>query len=268
MRMETCPPVFVINMPADADRRVIMTERLKTTKVPYSFFEAVNGRGIDIKNAPYYDSSKRCLFFGRDMMPGELGCLLSHRAIYEKMDHENIPYAVVLEDDVIFEDGFHDTLMALMKTPVHWDVIRFLGSPKIYARGCRKIAPLINHYWLARLPTAPGGAHGYLLSLHAARVMLKHMEKNWVPIDTLQGRTWQTGLETLVLHPAPLHPDQTAASTIGDKRFDKTVQLTGWKKQFFPVFRSWFKLCENMGKRYVYLSALPRDIKHKSMPGA
>ena len=254
------PHVFVINLPGDTHRRTLMQERLDKTGVPYSFFEAVNGRGFDMATAPAYDSKKRCRYFGRDMMPGELGCLLSHRAIYEKMDRENIPCAVILEDDVIFEDNFSDTLLALIKTPVQWDVIRFLGSAKIYARGCRKITPLIGPYWLARLPTAPGGAHGYVLTLHAARVMLKHMQKNWMPIDTLQGRTWETGLETLVLHPAPLHIDLAVDSTIGDLRLTKSVQLTGLPKTLYPLTRSWFKICENMGKKYTYLSALPRDM--------
>lgn len=262
MRMNTVPPVFVINLTADTDRRAVMTERLDKIGIPYSFFEGVNGRTFDMKTAPAYNAARRKIFFGRDLIPAELGCLLSHRGVYEKMDRENIPYAVVLEDDVIFEDNFAETLMALMNTPVQWDVIRFLGSAKIYARGCRKITPLIGPYWLARLPTTPGGAHGYLLSLHAARTMIRHMQSNWMPIDALQGRTWETKLETLVLHPAPLHIDMAVESTIGGPRLDKTVTLTGWRRKLFPLFRAWFKLCENIGKKYIYLSALPRDLKN------
>jgi hypothetical protein len=87
------------------------------------------------------------------------------------------------------------------------------------------------------------------------------MQKNWVPIDTLQGRCWETGLETLVVHPAPLYPDPQAESTIGDARFDKTVCLTGIKKVLFPLNRAWFKLSESLGKRFVYLGAYFRDKK-------
>lgn len=253
------PPVFVINLPEDAERRDIMRTRLDATGVRYEFFPAVNGRGFDLSHLESYDGARRRRAFGRDMIPGEMGCLLSHRAVYEKMDRENIASAVILEDDVIFENDFSDVLSALMKPPVKWDVIRFVGSQKIYARGCRKIAPLTGRYWMARLPTAPGGAHGYLLTLHAARVMLKFTRKNWVPIDTLQGRTWETDLETLVVYPAPLFPDQEAGSTIGDARFDKTIILTGWRRAVFPLTRGWFKLSENIGKRYIYWASWPRD---------
>jgi len=89
--------------------------------------------------------------------------------------------------------------------------------------------------------------------------MLKHMQSNWKPIDTLQGRVWETGLETLVVHPAPLHPDPGAGTTIGDERFDKTITLTGLDRTLFPLTRGLFKINENIGKKWVYWSSWPRD---------
>lgn len=254
-----CPPVFVINLPKDEQRREIMRARLEKTGAPFSFIEAVNGKVPGFDPGTLYDGAKRRRYFGRDLMPGEIGCLLSHRKLFEKMVTEKIPYAIILEDDVIFEDDFLEAMKALPLSPVKWDVVRFLGSQKIYARGCRKIAPLIGQYWMARLPTSPGGAHGYMLTLHAAEVMLKHMQSSWVPIDTLQGRMWETGLETLVLHPAPLHIDLGVGSTIGDERMDKTVRLQGLERIFFPLNRLAYKLSDTFGKRYIYWSSWPRD---------
>lgn len=253
------PPVFIINLPEDEGRRETMRARLESAAVGYEFIEAVNGRKFDMKTHPEYNGIKRRAAFGRDMIPAELGCLLSHRKIFEKIDRENIPAAVILEDDVVFEPEFAAVLNALMTTKIKWDVIRFVGSAKIYKRGCRKIAPLLGKYWTARLPTAPGGAHGYLLTLDAARVMIRHMQPSWMPIDTLQGRTWETGLETLVVYPAPLHIDQEAVTTIGDARFDKTITLEGWRRKAFPLTRGWFKLNETLGKKWTYLSSWPRD---------
>lgn len=258
------PTCYVINLPRDTARREIMQARLEKAGVPFEFVEAVNGQDLKPEEMDFYDARKRRRYFGRDMLAGELGCLLSHLKIFKKMDRENIPYAVVLEDDVIFEDDFADVLRALFASPVPWDVIRFLGSEKIYKRGCRKIAPLTGRYALARLPTAPGGAHGYMLTLDAAREMIRHMRKNWLPIDTLQGRTWETGLETLVVHPAPLYPDSQAGSTIGDARFDKTVQLAGWERFLYPAFRAWYKITDTLGKKYTYWGAWARDSRRKA----
>ncbi|MCB9989177.1 MAG: glycosyltransferase family 25 protein [Rhodospirillales bacterium] len=258
------PPIFVINMAKDTDRRDGINARAQNVAVELTFIEAINGREMsDTDIAAVYDSAKRKRYFGRDMTKGEIGCLLSHRNIFEKMVKEDIPLAVILEDDVIFEPDFKDALTALAQSSRKWDVIRFLGSEKIYKRGCRKIAPLGNtRYQYARLPTAPGGAHGYLLTRNAAEIMLKHMQRNWIPIDTLQGRTWETGLETLVLYPAPLFPDPAAATTIGnDERFDKTVKLTGLPRLFYPLTRAWYKLEDTIGKKRIYWGSYLRDKK-------
>ena len=246
-------------MAKDEGRRQAMLKRAAEMGLDLEFFEAVNGRNLSSDQMELYDSKKRRHFFGRDLTFGEIGCLLSHRAIYEKMIRENIPVAIILEDDVIFEPDVKEVFAALPYSSVPWDVIRFLGSTKIYARGCRKIAPLIGRYWMARLPTAPGGAHGYMIKREAAQVMLTHMQKNWLPIDTLQGRTWETGLETLVVYPAPLYPDQQEASTIGDDRFNKSVQLQGLDRTLFPIRRARYKLGELVGKKYTYLTSWVRD---------
>jgi hypothetical protein len=97
------------------------------------------------------------------------------------------------------------------------------------------------------------------MSLKAAKVMVKHMQSNWIPIDTLQGRMWETGLETLVVHPAPLHIDETVDTTIGDIRLDKKLQVTGLQKSFFPLFRAWYRLYETLGKQFIFWSSLPKD---------
>lgn len=255
----TLPTTFVINMAKHAERRAAMTERLGAIGLPFTFFEAVDGYALSLADCQVYDGARRRRWFGRDMTQGEVGCLMSHRAIYQRMVDEDIPVALVLEDDVMFEAEFPAVLAALLASPVRWDMVRFLGSPKIYKLGRREIADLVPGYRLARIPGTHGGTHAYLMTLHAARVLLRHTQRSWVPIDTLQGRCWTTGLESLVIHPAPLHTDEAAGSTIGDARFDKTVRLTGWSKALFPARRFWFKLCETAGKRYVYWSSLFRD---------
>ncbi len=260
--MKKLPPIYIINMVKDVDRKNSMIDRLNKLNIDAEFIEAVDGRKMtEAEISNIYDSKKRKRYFGRDLTKGEIGCLLSHRKIYSKMVDENIDIAVILEDDVIFEPDFKEALEAICSSNIKWDVIRFLGSEKIYKRGCRKITNLGNtRYKFARLPTTPGGAHGYIITLKAAKVMLSHMQKNWIPIDTLQGRCWETKLETLVLYPAPLYPNPDEESVIGnDERFDKTIKLKGVDRMIYPFTRLWFKLCENIGKRKVYFGSWFKD---------
>jgi glycosyl transferase family 25 len=237
-----------------------MTERLKPFNLDYHFFEAVDGRGFDLDTHPAYDGLRRRLFFGRDLTKGELGCLLSHRAIYQHMVDNNIPAAVVLEDDVFFKPDFPAVLQAIGQLPVAWDVIRFLAQEKTYKSG-RVLGKIgFGPYVLARNWTTPGGAYAYMLTQNAARQFLRRMERNFMPVDTLHGYVWRTGLETFAVRPSPVSADMETPSTIGMvERFDKTLKLSGGQKMLYPFTRAWLKFSELVCKRMTYLAAWPRD---------
>lgn len=260
-------PVYVINLPDDAKRRQDMHTRFDPLGVPLTFIEAVRGRNLSAdETAACYDSARRRKYFVRDLLPAEIGCILSHKKIYEKMVREGVQKAVILEDDVIPEQDFTECVNTLDSTPIKWDIVRFLGSQKVYKRGHRKIAQLGSGcYWLVRLPTTPGGSHGYMITRHGAEIMLKYMQRNWLPIDGLLGRLFETGLETLSTYPAPVQIDEEVTTTIGDERFDKTIKETGLRKLQFIVHRGLYRLSDTLGKRYVYWSSYTRDHKNSKL---
>ncbi len=256
------PPIFVINRPVDTGRRADMTERLGKIGLTPQFFPAVDGYQLDIASLAAYDGRKRRRYFGKDLKAGEIGCLLSHRAVYEKMLAEDIAAAVVLEDDVFFTPDFGALLEDLMRTDVAWDLVRFVGHGKIFDLGYRTLAPLRNGYSLTRVPTSPSGAYAYLLTKRAAARLLSLMQRNWVPVDIVHSRAWETGLETLLIHPSPAIPDLDGPSTIGDERFEKGHGLSGLDRALHPLYRFWYKVSNSAGKRALYLKSWFRDRKH------
>lgn len=253
------PPIFVINLERSADRRTAMAARLDPLHVPYTFFKAVNGHELDIDTLAAYDKTRRRLYFGKDLTKGEIGCLLSHRAVYQHMVDNNIENAIVLEDDVFIEPTFPQVVREIIASPVAWDIVRFLAYAKVQKIG-RNVYPLpLKPYNLARIPTASGGAYCYMLNLKAARRLLEHMQTNYLPIDALHSYVWRTHLETFILRPSPVSADLDGPSTIGETRFDKKTQLTGWQKNIYPLTRFWLKASELVGKRTSYWSAWLRD---------
>src|ERR1700722_9368909 len=106
------PPVFVINLKRSQDRRAEMTRRLDALGIPHEFFEAVEGGTLDLRNLPAYDSARRRLLFGRDLRPGEVGCLLSHRGVYQRIVENGIEKSLVLEDDVFLSRDFPQVVRA------------------------------------------------------------------------------------------------------------------------------------------------------------
>ncbi|MEH6478199.1 MAG: glycosyltransferase family 25 protein [Sneathiella sp.] len=258
---ETFPPVFVINRRKDKHRRSDMTERLGKVGITPVFFEAVDGYALDLMNLPDYDGEKRRRYFAKDLGHGEIGCSLSHRKIYEKMVDENIASAVVLEDDIFVEDNLKNLLEDIRNTNLPWDLIRFVGHGKVFDIGFRPLVKLRHQYSIVRVPTSPSGAYAYLLTQKAAKTLISFMQKNWVPVDIIHSRAWETKLDTFLVHPSPVTPDLVSPSTIGDDRFDKHSRITGVTKLLHPFYRFWYKLSNGAGKRFLYLSTRQKDIK-------
>lgn len=258
---EAIPPVFVINRRKDTHRRSDMTKRLGNVGISPLFIEAVDGYTLDIMNLPDYDGEKRRRYFAKDLGHGEIGCSLSHRKIYEKMVNENIAFAVVLEDDVFVEDDLKDFLGEIKNTKLNWDLIRFVGHGKVFDIGYRPLVKLSNQYSIVRVPTSPSGAYAYMLTQKAAKTLIGFMQKNWIPVDIIHSRAWETKLDTFLVHPSPVTPDLVGPSTIGDERFEKRSKISGVTKLLHPFYRFWYKLSNGVGKRFLYLATGHEDAK-------
>ena len=105
--------LFVINLDKSKERlnsfrKAFDSLGLKIEKIP-----AVDGQDLDIETyANDLDCQKE---MGRGMQPGEIGCFLSHKKALEKFLITESKYAIVFEDDAIPEDGFKDTVDAVIK---------------------------------------------------------------------------------------------------------------------------------------------------------
>lgn len=256
----TFPHVFVINLKHSADRRALMQERLSPLGVEFSFFDAVNGRDLDIETLPAYDKWRRRMLFGHDLTKGEIGCLLSHLGIYREILKRNLEQAIVFEDDVVLSPDFANVVRELLNMPVKWDLVRFLDSNKLFEKS-RAVGPVFGRFELIRPAIVVGGGHAYLITREGARLLLQRTERYVVPIDTYHGYVWKTGLEVFSVRPSVAGQDKRIESTIEASRFEKAVQLQGWRRAIYPVTRSWLKFSDHVGKFLSYLLSWPRDIE-------
>lgn len=256
----TALPVFIISLPEETRRRALVTDHLAGHGLDFTFFDATDGRKMNVATHPAYDGPRRRRAHGRDLTGGEMGCLLSHKAAYQKIIDDNLPYALVLEDDVRLGEGFKDVLEALTHHTDMFDIVRFLGSPKVARGKHRKIKRIGEKHHLVRLRTSPGGAHATLVTNKGAKKLLNAMQKNAFPVDTLLGRGWETGVQALSVQPGLATQDLDMESAIGDTRFDKNIKLEGWERKFFSLTRGVFKISEAIGKAQVYWTNALRDI--------
>jgi GR25 family glycosyltransferase involved in LPS biosynthesis len=111
-------PCFVINMDECTDRWTLAESRICNA----GFTNIHRFSGIDARNA--FTLAEAWARLGNPPFdptdpefkeyPGKQGCLLSHVFLFQKMVNENIPYATIFEDDILFH--------------CHWDTL----APQYY----------------------------------------------------------------------------------------------------------------------------------------
>lgn len=244
---------FIISLPDATDRKDHMRKQLAAQNITdYNFIEAVDGRKYEVEDQPIYNAFKRRLFFGRDLKGPEIGVLQSHKKIYERMVADNIPLALVLEDDGLLEPDFKKVIDTLAEKTDSFELARFPGEDKASTLKHFVQHKIIDDYRLHSIRTVPGDAGTYLITLSGAKKMLKILNKIYLPIDTLMGQNWRNNLKAFIVQPRLAQHDYSQDQFIGLDRFDKTLTISGLMKLFFPVTRLYYKAYEGTMKSLWY----------------
>lgn len=102
--------IFIVNLKKSIEKRTQLESQFQKLSIDnYQFIEAVYGADLTEEEIRGYVYDYPNCF----LTPGEIGCALSHIQIYKMMVEEEIPYALVLEDDVTLPDDFADFLQAI-----------------------------------------------------------------------------------------------------------------------------------------------------------
>lgn len=158
---------FLINLDKNPERLAFMDGQLRRLGIAYERISAVYGAALTKE-----EKHHSCRFFrsriakGAPLSDGEIGCALTHCGIYRRMILDNIPAALVLEDDIHLADVFPTVVAeaAASVNEVRKQVVIFsdYGVPTAN-RPDHGIVPTIS----ARCTDA------YLITLPAARCVLK-----------------------------------------------------------------------------------------------
>ncbi|MEM9468632.1 MAG: glycosyltransferase family 25 protein [Pseudomonadota bacterium] len=260
--MSNLPRTYIISLPEASERRERVSRLCQDNGLNFTIIDAVDGRNFNMLDHPNYNRKKRLRFFGRDLKGAELGCALSHKSIYQEMIQKNIDEAIIFEDDIILHDGFIDTISVLQNIELNYDMVRFMGRKKVLQAKQRKVKSLDNGVSLTRLCATPGGTYAYVIKQSGVKKLLKHLDKVTYPIDALVGRSWETGLNWFSVNKRLAQVDEDLGSFIGEARFDKTLEIKGLDKMLYPLCRLWFRITEDIGKKYWYFKTYFSDRKH------
>lgn len=172
-------PIFIINLDSSPERYQSASKQLADLGLMAERFSAVYGKSLSQEQVDAcYDRELNKRKFRRPLSPGEIGCYLSHRALWQKMADEQIPVAVILEDDIEAESGLTEALQQISRLG-NWDMIKL--SDDRDGQGEQKL-PLGDTYTLVNFHKVPNCTTGYAITLEGARKLLAR-KKFFRPVD-------------------------------------------------------------------------------------
>ena len=104
--------IFVISLKRSKDRRKSINRQFSKLGIDFEYIDAVDGRELndasvrECVNDGFYEDFKKMPW----LTEGVVAAALSHRIAYKKIYEQKLPYALILEDDVIFSGEFLSVL--------------------------------------------------------------------------------------------------------------------------------------------------------------
>lgn len=244
-------PVYVLNLPRDADRRALAEAELLRVGLDAAFVPGVDGAALGPEDMARYDGRRCRAIYGLDMLPSELGCYLGHERVIRRILDDGHDVALVLEDDIRLDDDLPAILADLVAGPRPWMVVRLSGMrPRKTERAVARRQPVRaigRRHALYQLDVSVPGAQGYVVTAEGARRILDYSARIGLPWDHALDRFWEHGIEPWVVYPFPVHHREDVASVIGVRDPRRRYQQGGlalWRRRANrwrdSVMRRWY----------------------------
>lgn len=191
---------ILINLDRSPERLAQMRERLDRFDLSFRRIAAVDGKQVSFTereiNASEYE---RC--HGKYVTPTEVACYISHYHALQAFLEGDKEYALILEDDMEFNDDFPLVLEALLQCPEEWDMVKLNGlnnwaGPVIKKRLFKDYRLVLN-----LLHQAKAGA--YLVNRRAATNYIKGLLPMIVPYDHEFLKFWKYDIRLYTVLPFP-----------------------------------------------------------------
>lgn len=180
-------PAYLINLDQSKDRLLAMQSQLEDLQIRYERIAAIEGLKNQETAAYNYEVGDSLPLCGRALTDGEIGCSMSHLIAYEKIIRNEHPYALIMEDDLWLPPNTTELINDLIdwNKPSHWDIVLLHHTnPSFKKLNTKKINSRLR---LATFKRPAASTAGYVISLRAAKVLLKIGLPVRMPADKLTG---------------------------------------------------------------------------------
>jgi len=247
-------PIFVISLQKSKRRRERSSEILTKLSLDFEFVDAVDGMCLTQHQIEEnYDAESNILKFKRPMTRPEIGCYRSHRAIWKKMQTENIAIALILEDDFDVKGPLADICNAVLKLDLKNCLVKF-NNQKFSTKHI--IGNITENATLFCPASVQGLTTGYLLDNFGASNLLLNSAKFSRPVDMDIKHWWEMGINVLAVHPNLIFER--------NKKIDSSIQQSRNIARPKSLEKRFWGLGKHLEYHYRYRTTLRAEMKKLS----
>ena len=160
-KIDANTPVYYINLDDAIERKKNITQLLK--RLGFDNVQRVSAVKVkSLEDAQKYknlidpkeyqtlllNNKNKSRKYHHELTNGAIGCFLSHVNIYKEIVKNNIPYALVVEDDLLLKDSKYDFWKKLKNVNIPEDTDLFLFDAAIRDNNLKKGINKINFFYL------------------------------------------------------------------------------------------------------------------------
>lgn len=196
-------PVRIVSLQSSADRRQHCADVFGERGIPFTFFDAVDGRKMSAAEIATLDPRRYDLQLGRELSPGEIGVAASFRALLGEIASGNDKYTAVFEDDTVPLEGLEHFLQTetLSRLPT-FDVLRLYDDVRV-PRAALAVMAAKENGACVYIPVKAGlGCVAQVVTRDGARKIAEAIVPLRAPLDNLIYRdAWVPDLRILQVRP-------------------------------------------------------------------
>lgn len=222
-------PIFIISLTTATARRASCKAAMDRLGLEFEFFDAVRGSDLSQEQiARAYDADKNAKVFKRPLSKPEIGCYLSHHALWDRIGKSRDAGAIVLEDDFDADGALPALLGEICRLDLSNCMVKLHSEKKV--AGASLVALAGGRRLLAPTKT-PGMTLGYVIERQAAARLAGKTLPFGRPVDMDLKHWWDFDVSVLIVQPTLLRVRKASgASAIESSRENAKPagRLSGW----------------------------------------
>ena len=250
---------YLINLDRATDRLELMNSEFEKCGMTFKRITAVDAKTLD--HSTYIVNNQ----YDRELVPGEIGCYLSHVKTLETFLKSENDYAIIIEDDAILVHDFKSIVEKALHIypdlPLEdqWDVLKLFNGKRQHI----KIKSIDEHYFIAACGTSiPITTIAAIWTRKAAEKFLKTIKQPLPiikrPIDCDLQHAWEFDLRIYNLLPSLVKPAPVETQIQIDRSLRKSKFTRQIRYELNRIFPKYLYLIRHHGFKKFYDSFIAK----------